>query len=162
MRETFLEVMRQVPGAVAIVATRFGGERRGLTSTSWCSLSTEPPSVLVCVNKAASAHDLIVEARKFSINQLCADDTELVAIFSNRRGLTGDARFQPGLWEEGMAGLPVLRAAVSVMECDLVDQHDHGTHHVFVGRVEALHLSKREPLVYVNSGYARAAPLEQA
>src|SRR4051794_2941294 len=75
LRSNFVSAMRQVPGAVAIVATDLQGERGGLAVTAWCSLSADPPTVLVCVNKSASAHDLILSARKFSINQLGADDT---------------------------------------------------------------------------------------
>ncbi|MEH2474572.1 flavin reductase (DIM6/NTAB) family NADH-FMN oxidoreductase RutF [Nitrobacteraceae bacterium AZCC 2161] len=160
LRQAFTHSMRHVPGAVAIVATEFEGERRGLAVTAWCSLSTEPPSVLVCVNKNASAHDSIVRSGIFSINQLAAEHTEIVAVFSNQRGLQGDARFGEGGWEAGPTGVPMLSTAIVSMECRVSEHHDHGTHSVFIGTVLGLRVpAEGEPLVYLKSRYARPAPL---
>jgi flavin reductase (DIM6/NTAB) family NADH-FMN oxidoreductase RutF len=160
LRQAFTHSMRHVPGAVAIVATEFEGQRRGLAATAWCSLSTEPPSILVCVNKNASAHDFIVRSRTFSINQLSAEHTEMVAVFSNQRGLQGDARFEEGGWEAGTTGVPVLSSAIVGIECRVSEHHDHNTHSVFIGTVSGLRVpTQGEPLVYLNSRYARPAPL---
>jgi flavin reductase (DIM6/NTAB) family NADH-FMN oxidoreductase RutF len=93
LREFFTHRMREVPGAVAIIATLNRGERRGLAATAWCSLSADPPTVVAFVNRTASAHDFIVESGLFSISQLGATHDEIIAIFSNQRGLQGDERF---------------------------------------------------------------------
>ena len=52
----FRNLMRHQAGAVTIIAVGRRGNRTGLTATAMCSLSDQPPSVLICVNKNASAH----------------------------------------------------------------------------------------------------------
>ena len=67
--------MRHLAGAVTVIATGAPGHRFGLTATAVCSLSDEPPTLLVCVNRPASAHDVISRNGNFSVN-LLADDQE--------------------------------------------------------------------------------------
>ena len=55
--QSFKQAMRHCAGAVALVTVgREHGSRTGLTVTAVCSLSDDPPSLLVCVNRNASAH----------------------------------------------------------------------------------------------------------
>ncbi len=162
LRQAFIRSMRHVPGAVAIVATACGGQRRGLTVTAWCSLSAKPPSILVCVNKNANAHDFILKSGKFSVNQLGVGHTEMVAVFSNQRGLEDDARFNADGWEMGASGVPVLPSAIVSIECRLTAHHGHVTHTIFIGEVDRLRIAPQgEPLVYLNSSCARAAGVKQ-
>lgn len=135
LREAFIHRLREVPGAVAIIATNHEGQRSGLSATAWCSLSADPPTMLVCVNRSASAHDAIAATKRFSINQLAAVHDETVAIFSAQRGLSGDARFLEGEWDEGKLGTPLLRTAVTAYECAVVGHLEYQTHSVFIGQV---------------------------
>lgn len=66
----FRNVMRHQAGAVTIIAVGKPGNRTGLTATAMCSLTDNPPSVLICVNKSASAHAPIREHKSFSVNLL--------------------------------------------------------------------------------------------
>src|SRR5258707_1450098 len=69
--QSFKQAMRQCAGAVALVTVGAEpGRRTGLTVTSACSLSDDPPSLLVCVNRNASAHTRIREEGHFVINFL--------------------------------------------------------------------------------------------
>lgn len=134
-RSQFTTRMREVPGAVAIIATIHDGVRGGLAATAWCSLSADPPSMLVCVNRNASAHDSIAASGVFSINQLATAHDEIVAIFSNQRGLSGDARFLDGDWQAGSRGAPLLKQAVTAYECAVVGHLVYQTHSIFIGQV---------------------------
>src|SRR5690606_4186305 len=113
LRETYLRQMRLVPGAVAIVATASGDERTGLAATAWTSVSADPPMLLVCVNRSASAYPLVMRARAFSVNMLADAHSETVAIFSAQRELEGRERFLDGEWIDGTEGQPILRDAVA-------------------------------------------------
>jgi len=131
-----------------------------MAATAWNSLCAEPPMLLVCVNRNASANEMIVSSGLFSVNLLSTNDVETVAIFSAQRGLSGAARFLNGQWDEGELGQPILKGAVAVFECELETKHSHGTHDIFIGRV--LHMTKAagtEPLLYMNGGYYMPAPL---
>ena len=69
-------LMRQQAGAVTIIAVGDAGNRTGLTATAVCSLTDSPPTLLVCVNRTASAHSPIRETRTFSVRVYTA--TELL------------------------------------------------------------------------------------
>jgi flavin reductase (NADH)/cob(II)yrinic acid a,c-diamide reductase len=159
-REDFTACMRQIPGAVAVVATACAGERRGLIATSWCSVSAEPPSILVCVSQGASAHDVIRRAGFFSVNPLTTDHAEIMAIFAGQRGLSGDARFNHGDWRTGASGAPVLQDALASLECHLAEHYAHHSHSIFIGRVTHLRVTPQaEALIYAKRAAARAVAL---
>lgn len=156
-RSDFIAAMRGVPGAVAIVATCADGERTGLAATAWNSLSADPPMLLACVNRKASAHALVQQAGAFSISLLCKGSDELVAIFSNQRGLEGSARFEPSHWESGALGQPMLTDSVASFECRLIAAHDHGSHTILIGEVSEIRQGgQTDAMLYVDGGYASA------
>ncbi len=150
----FRTAMRSVPGAVSIVTTGARPGRHGLTLTAGCSLSTEPSSVLVCVNKSAGAHDTIEQSGSFCWNILAADHTALAQKFAGQDGSKGDIRFSEGLWRELATGAPSLIEAVCSFDCRVADSHDAGSHTIFVGAVVAQATNgDREPLVYVKGEF---------
>lgn len=156
----FTACMRHIPGAVAILAVAGENGRQGLAVTSWCSLSAEPPSILVCVNQAASAYESIRRAGSFSLNSLATDQEELMAVFAGQRGVSGEARFRTGDWRTGSSGAPVLADAVASLECRLVEQYTHHSHSVFIGQVTAVHVRpEAEALVYARRAPARVVAL---
>lgn len=157
LRPDFLEAMRLVPGAVAIIATSYGAVRGGLAATAWSSLSADPPTMLACVNRTASAHDLIARSRAFSINLLAANHTETVEIFSAQRELSGDNRFLLGEWKTGVLGQPLFEQAVAAFECSLDEMHDTGSHSLLIGKVARIDTRPdSQPLLYRAGTYAYA------
>lgn len=160
-RADFVAQMRAVPGAIALICASDGVTRTGMAATAWNSLCADPPMLLVCVNRTASAHPLITQGRKFSVNLLGTGDVETVAVFSGQRGLSGDARFAEGNWEAGPAGQPLFLHAVAAFECELEAAHSYGTHDIFIGRV--LHTRKgagEQPLIYLDGAYWEPKRLE--
>ncbi|MBR0797224.1 flavin reductase [Bradyrhizobium jicamae] len=150
----FRTAMRNVPGAVSIVTTGTRPGRHGLTLTAGCSLSTEPSSVLVCVNKSAGAHDTIKQSGSFCWNILAADHAALAQKFAGKDGSKGDIRFSEALWRELATGSPSLVEAVCSFDCHLSDSYDAGSHTIFVGAVVAQATNgDREPLVYVRGEF---------
>lgn len=156
-RGDFLRSMRAVPGPIALIATSSEGRRAGLAATAWNSLCADPPMLLACVNRNASAYPLIAEGRAFSINLLPRGSDELVAIFSKQRGLEGDARFLKGEWESGPKGMPMLSRAVVSFECSLEATHEYGTHSILIGKVGEIRVrDEHEALLYVDGCFASA------
>lgn len=156
-RGEFLLSMRTVPGAIAIVAAADGDEKTGMAATAWNSLCADPPMLLVCINRNASAHSLIQRVKGFSVNLVPSDAQETVAIFSAQRELNGRDRFLAGHWRLGSGGQPLLNGAVAAFECDFIAEHRYGTHSIFVGKVRSLERAGDiEALLHVNGGFARA------
>lgn len=159
-RAAFVAAMRRVPGAVAIVATGEAGMRRGLAATAWTSLTADPPTVLACVNRNASAHAAILTNRRFSINLVPTGPREVVAIFSAQRGLDGDDRFLAGAWSVSGSGQPLLNDAIVSFDCNLVGDHSQGTHSIMVGEVVGLHAATTgDALLYLDGAFASAGSL---
>jgi flavin reductase (DIM6/NTAB) family NADH-FMN oxidoreductase RutF len=89
----FKKGMRHLAASVTLITTRHRELRGGLTATAVCSVSAEPPQLLVCVNKTASAHDPIGEAGFFCVNVLSPQHRKLAERFAGMDGVEGDDRF---------------------------------------------------------------------
>lgn len=164
----FKQAMRHCAGAVALVTVgRDAGRRAGLTVTAVCSLSDDPPSLLVCVNRNASAHPRIREDKSFAVSFLTAEQIPLALTFSGQNGVTGDDRFVFGQWTAGVTGAPMLEDAVVAFDCSLREEYETKTHSIFIGEVRDLRVrSDADPLVYARSNFhglkkmASAMPLD--
>lgn len=154
----FRRCMRALPGTVAIVTCGADGARTGLTATAVCSLTDEPPMLLVCVNSRASAHPVIRAGGRFAVNILDDSHRHLAARFSGRGGREGEARFAGTAWLRRDGGAPLLADAVATFDCVLEAEHRHGSHSIFVGRVrDAAAREGRAPLLYLAGRFGRFA-----
>ncbi len=151
---SYRALMRHQAGAVAIVATVSEGVRAGLTATAFSSLSDQPPTLLVCVQRKAGAHDLIAQSKVFSINILAADQQDVAVRFSGNSGVRGAERFDGHAWGRLTTGAPVLDHALAVLDCELVESHGFTTHTIFIGRaVDGATRSEAQPLLYFRGDY---------
>lgn len=160
--DIFRHSMRQVPGAVAIVATGQGADRRGLCVTAWCSLTVEPPRLLVCINHSSGAHDLIVRSGVFSVNQLSVEQIDVAAVFAGRAGLGGDNRFSAAgaPWTTLRTGAPILEECVASFDCELLEHHPQPTHTIFIASiVAATSRDGKQPLAYVDGRFSETRPV---
>jgi flavin reductase (NADH)/flavin reductase len=154
--EQFKQGMRCLAAGVTIVTTVHGGVRSGLTATAVTSLSADPPQVLVCVNRAAGAHDLIHRGSLLCINVLCHGHKALAARFAGQNGVFGEGRFDMGRWMTLRTGAPVLADALASFDCVVTERVQATTHTIFIGRVVDVRTRpKARPLVYASGTYAR-------
>ena len=152
--ETYRMAMRSHAGAVIILSAGHPGERTGLTATSVCSLSDRPPRVVACVNRSASAHQLIGRTRAFAVNILGAGQLELAAVFAGRRGIERENRFEAESWLSLATGAPILRLALANLDCELFAEHPYDTHSIFIGEVKAVRVQQaKDPLIYFGGGF---------
>ena len=130
-------IMRQQAGAVALICTGKPGDRYGLTATAVCSVTDDPPTLLVCVNKGASAHDHIAASEEFSVNLLSDKHQEIAQVFAGMTDLKGDARFKvKGFrWTKYKSGMPKLSGAVATLDRKVVEKQEFSTHTIFLGEV---------------------------
>jgi flavin reductase (DIM6/NTAB) family NADH-FMN oxidoreductase RutF len=148
--------MRLLAGGVTLVSTLHDGERGGLTATAVCSVSAEPPQLLACVNKTASAHDLILASGIFCINLLGLQHIDLAARFSGQHGTEGDDRFKDRPWRRLKTGAPVLPDALASFDCETVRLVDVGTHTIFIGAIVDVVVNGGQPLVHADGGFLTA------
>jgi flavin reductase (DIM6/NTAB) family NADH-FMN oxidoreductase RutF len=151
----YREAMRRLAAGVTIITTEHEGEMGGLTATAVCSLSTEPPQILVCVNRSARAHDLIHKGDRMCVNVLAHDQQVLAARFAGAHGVTGPERFLEGSWIAEKTGAPILENALASFECVVSERVSASTHTIFIGKVVGVRVRpKGRPLLYSSGGYA--------
>ena len=158
------EAMRRQFGGVSVITAGVGAARTGLTATSAVSLSMEPPTMLVCVNRNASAWPVIQSERHFCVNILDSSQRYVADRFTGRGGVNGAERYGGSLWRQFVTGAWGLEGALAVIDCaveDIIERHSHG---VIIGAVQWVHLGAgREALVYGHGAYRALAlnPSEQ-
>lgn len=157
--QEFRTAMARFPGAVTIITARVPEERRGITATAVCSVSAEPPSLLVCVNRGTGTGAAIHETGRFNVNLLADPADELALRFAGARGVTGEEKFAVGDWGEDDRGLPVLNEALLSLSCDVTDTLEAGSHTVFVGCITQIHQGEGAPLMYERSRFHRLQPI---
>lgn len=155
LEEDFREAMRSLAASVCLITVAHNNARAGLTATAVCSLSLDPPSVIVCVQKGKSTQDLILGARNIGVNILAENQQDFANRFAGVTGLYGEARFAFGDWYTLETGAPLLCGAVAALDCSIEQQVDFHTHGVLFCRVRALRFGDKDksPLVYAGRSY---------
>lgn len=157
--DDFKRAMRHLAGGVAIIATEHEGSRSGLAATAVCSVSADPPTLLVCINSGASAHEPIRASGRFSVNLLASGQNSIARCFSGETGLKGEERFTVGEWSPLVTGAPVLDGALVCFDCHGTEVVRMATHSVFFGAVAAIaSRSTTRPLIYAHGTYGTFSP----
>ncbi len=151
---TYRDAMSRLAGHVHIVTAEHRGERRGVTITAACSVSDNPATLLVCLNAANPKNGIFTDSGSFALNLLGAEQLDLAHVFSGKNGVDPAERFAHGTWVTLETGAPVLREAVAVFDCRLIDIKTVATHIVLFGEVVAVSLGEQKPaLVYLDRDY---------
>jgi flavin reductase len=152
--------MRSLAHAVSIITAAHGAHRYGMAATAVCSASAEPPTVLVCLNKASATHGGVTRSKAFCVNVLRAEDSDLSNLFSGAQ--SGESRFKSREWSRLATGSPVLVDALVSFDCRVVKKLAHGSHTVFLGQVEQVLFGKKgRPLLYAEGQYSKLVSLAQ-
>ncbi|PWE29732.1 nitrilotriacetate monooxygenase [Pararhodobacter marinus] len=155
----FRSAMARFPGAVTIITTLTPQGRRGITATAVCSVTADPPSLLVCVNRATGTCQGILESGRFAVNLLPDPSGDVAMRFAGAGGATGEDKFALGDWREDAAGLPVLADARVAFSCEVAESLTAGTHQIFIGQITDISEADGAALLYEQSRFHRLAPL---
>ncbi len=153
--------MRRLASGVTLITGAQAGVRVGLIATAVSSVSTSPPTLLICVNRSASAHDVIDQTGGFAVNLLSAADLHLVDTFS--KSALREERFKAGVWTKLSSGAPILESSLAAFDCKVVQRIAYESHTIFLGEVKKVHLAEADvdPLLHIDSTFRRlerAAP----
>jgi flavin reductase (DIM6/NTAB) family NADH-FMN oxidoreductase RutF len=160
----FKQGMRHLAASVTLITTRHRELRGGLTATAVCSVSAEPPQLLICVNRTASAHDPIGEAGFFCVNILAPEHRKIAERFAGMDGVEGDARFVDlGEWSTLSTGAPVLKGCPVSFDCKLVTKVAAGTHTIYLGEIVDISLDPAaHALLYCDGAFVHGELLKKA
>jgi flavin reductase (DIM6/NTAB) family NADH-FMN oxidoreductase RutF len=133
--EALRHVMGHFASGVTIATALHHGIKHAMTATAVCSVSLEPPLVLVCVGKASRFHRAITEAEKWCLSLLTVDQEALARHFSHSgRDLLSqfdDVAHTPS----PLSGTPLIDGALAWLECATYGVHDGGDHTIVVGEI---------------------------
>ena len=151
--------MRHFAVGVTIITGRNGDEKAGLTATAVCSVTADPPRLVVFVNKNIAASQVILNSGALCVNVLAAEQEQVAKAFANMvEGVHGAERYGYGQWGELTTGAPALEGALANFDCRVIKVFDESTHHAFLCEVLATReRNDGEALIYLN-GVFRSLP----
>ena len=141
--DDFRGAMRHLAGGVSVITVGRGKDIAGMTVTSVSSLSVDPPSLVISINRASSSWPLLKRHGFFGVNILTADQLDVAERFTGKDGLKGAERFAGAAWTTGASGVPLLVGALAAIDCEAEDIIERHSHAVVIGRVLDLRLSSR-------------------
>lgn len=133
--DDFRGAMRHLAGGVSVITAGRGREITGMTVTSVSSLSVDPPTLIVSVNRDASSWPVLKRHGFFGINILAADQLEVAERFSGKGGLKGAERFTGAQWITCRSGVPLLAGALAAIDCAVEETIERHSHAIVIGRV---------------------------
>jgi|SRR5688572_10121978 len=148
--EEFRSALSQFASGVTVVTTRDAhGKKHGITVSAFCSVSLEPPMVLICIEKTTGSHYAFGESGAFVVNILASSQSEVSEHFASRV----DEKFGDVEHTLNEDGVPVLTDAIATLRCTLRHSLDGGDHSIFVGLVESVDVHGGNPLIYFDRDY---------
>ena len=149
-KEEFRAALGRFASGVTVVTTKDNsGKLFGITVSAFCSVSLEPPLILVCIENRAGSHHAFLESKAFVVNILREDQQSVSNHFASHL----DDKFADIEFDAGIENLPVLRNCLANLECRLHTSHESGDHTIFIGEIEKATVSDENPLVYWHSKY---------
>jgi cob(II)yrinic acid a,c-diamide reductase len=150
----FRNAMSHFAEAVHILTTDGPAGRRGVTISAVCSVSDNPATMLVCLNRNHEFNHLFIENGVFALNTLSFQQQALSEAFSGKGELAQEDRFALGDWHTLQTGAPVLVNALASFDCRIIASHEVATHYVIYGKVSAINFGDRgRSLIYLNRSY---------
>lgn len=139
----FRNAMRQLTGGVSVITAGKGRDISGMTVTSVSSLSVDPPSLIVSLNRESSSWPLVKRYGFFGVNILTSDQVDIAERFTGKGGLKGADRFAGAPWATRASGVPLLADALAAIDCEVEDVVERHSHAIVIGRVLDVAVSAR-------------------
>jgi 3-hydroxy-9,10-secoandrosta-1,3,5(10)-triene-9,17-dione monooxygenase reductase component len=150
--DAFKHALGHFASGVTVVTFGDGEQQTGITVSAFCSVSLEPPYILICVNKGSSALGMLERNKAFVVNFLADNQSDL----SNRFATRTDDKFRGVPHHAGKLQVPVLDHTLGYLECTVANQVEAGDHDIIVGQVENAEVnSELRPLLYYHGSYGR-------
>jgi flavin reductase (DIM6/NTAB) family NADH-FMN oxidoreductase RutF len=161
--DDFRRAMRQLAGGVSVITVGRGNDITGMTVTSVSSLSIDPPTLIVSINRESSSWPLLRQHGFFGVNILTADQLDIAERFTGKGGLKGADRFTGAQWVAGVSGVPLLVDALAAVDCEVEEIIERHSHAIVIGRVLELQQSARSAaLAYWQGQYVAIDQNEDA
>ena len=148
----YRDAMARLGAAVHIITTDGPGGRAGFTASAVCSVTDEPPTLLVCLNRSASCYPAFQANGVLCVNALAPGQQALSGLFGGKTPM--DERFAAGRWSRKRTGAPVLEDAAVSFDCRVSHVTRVGTHDVLFCEAVAIAIGgTAHGLIYFDRRY---------
>ena len=137
-KQEFRDAMARLGAAVNVITTGGPAGRGGFTASAVCSVTDEPPTLLVCMNRNATAAPALKANGNVCVNVVAAGQKEVAMVFAGVTKCTMEERFDAGTWASLATGAPVLQGAVVSFDCTVAEIVEKGTHCVVFAEVAGI------------------------
>ncbi|RKQ39766.1 NADH-dependent FMN reductase RutF [Enterobacter sp. R1(2018)] len=151
-KQSFRDAMSRLGAAVNIITTDGPAGRAGFTASAVCSVTDDPPTLLVCLNRSASVWPIFSQNMALCVNTLAAGHESLSNLFGGKTPMA--ERFSAARWRQGVSGCPRLEGAVASFDCRISQVVSVGTHDILFCELVALERNDdTHGLVWFDRGY---------
>ncbi|XP_053392424.1 uncharacterized protein LOC123563846 [Mercenaria mercenaria] len=158
-RKTYKTIMQNVPQPVVVVTSGYHEDgvwhKRGMTCTSFTSVSFSPPIVSICLKIPSKFHDIVNRTKHFAIHTLANHQVSYGMTFA--QSIPGVNQFEQIAHHdsEHVPGVPVLLGCCAVMECRADSVHAIGDHNVWYGHIYDAHIDDNvsHPMLYQSRSF---------
>jgi len=155
-REAYRNAMARLGAAVSVITSDGPAGRCAFTASAVCSVTDDPPTLLVCMNRGSDSYAAFKANAVLCVNTLAASQEALSPVFAGFTDHTMIQRFDQAGWIILATGAPVLTGAVVSFDCRITQISEVGTHGVFFCAVDAIQAGpKHEGLIYFGRSYHR-------
>jgi|ERR1700733_8792486 flavin reductase len=154
-RQQYRDAMAQLGTAVNVITSDGPAGRYGMTASAVCSVTDDPPTLAVCVNRASQSNVVFKANGILCVNTLSASQQDVSAVFAGITKCFVEERFRVGSWTCNITGAPALEGATVSFDCRITDLVEKGTHTVFFAEVVGVSSSRErvDGLIYFRRGY---------
>ena len=154
-RTAFIHAMCGVAASVTVVTTNGKAGRRGATVSAFCSVSADPPTILVCLNKSSGIADAVAENGLLNVNILRNHQAMIARRFAGKNDGQLSDRFEK--IDCGVSDIPEINGAM-VLCCDTISLVSSTSHMMVIAHVTAVKNLHLEPLAYLNGDFHQLVP----
>lgn len=150
MTELDFRVFRDLSYGLYIVTSKDSDKMNGQIVNTVIQVTSDPPRVAVIINKKNLTHDFIMRSKVFAAMVL---DEKVPMVFLGPFGFRSGRdinKFEKANYRIGTTGSPIVTEnTLSMIEAEVIDNIDLGTHTIFLGDVvNSEVLNKGIPLTY--------------
>ena len=157
-RQQFRDAMARLGTAVNVITTVGPDGRLGFTASAVCSVTDDPPTMLVCMNRGSALNEAFKVAGVLCINTLASVQEPLSGLFAGSGDVPMAERFGRAQWSSLVTGAPVLDGALVSVDCRIAQVTEVGTHSVMFCEAVASRMGEtRDGLIYFGRAYHRVA-----
>ena len=140
LTQSYRNAMANVASGVHVITTGGQAGSYGITMTAVTSVTDDPPTLVLCINRKAAIQPILRANGRLCVNVLSARQQDVAEHFAGITQLTPQARFEQHVWTDGPSGQPQVADALAHLHGRVLEAHDMGSHTVFYVAVEHIHV----------------------